>query len=205
MVPQDLHIHSTFSASDSAVVPEMTVELIARVRHARVVGISDHFISLRDGSFPAYRDAVRNQGLYLGCEIDGAEEAREAVEYPFDYFIYHCRDRRSEYAGAELLVETGKPTIVSHPMVYGVSLSKLVPEALVEVNNRYVWRRDALSYYTPWVDVRAFVIGSDAHQPNWLGQSVARSVAAGLGIRETLVFAENSTQPEIFEGALSTP
>jgi hypothetical protein len=32
------------------------------------------------------------------------------------------------------------------------------------------------------------VISSDAHQPNWLNQTVARHVAAELGVREKLLF-----------------
>jgi hypothetical protein len=42
-LPQDLHIHSTWSDTDSAVVPEQTIALIAAVGHARIRGISDHF------------------------------------------------------------------------------------------------------------------------------------------------------------------
>jgi hypothetical protein len=33
-----------------------------------------------------------------------------------------------------------------------------------------------------------FVVSSDAHQPNWINQTVARHVAARLGVRERLLF-----------------
>jgi hypothetical protein len=33
-----------------------------------------------------------------------------------------------------------------------------------------------------------FVISSDAHQPNWINQTVARHVAERLGVRERLLF-----------------
>jgi hypothetical protein len=38
------------------------------------------------------------------------------------------------------------------------------------------------------VDRFRFVLGSDAHQPNWLSQAVARHVAVQLGVTEHLVF-----------------
>jgi hypothetical protein len=36
------------------------------------------------------------------------------------------------------------------------------------------------------------VIDSDAHQPHWLNQHVARRVAHKLGIAETLLFPEEA-------------
>jgi histidinol phosphatase-like PHP family hydrolase len=58
----------------------------------------------------------------------------------------------------------------------------------IEINNRYVWRTDWKQYYGPFKERFRFVLGSDAHQPNWLGQSIARYVAAQLGVKEHLVF-----------------
>ena len=46
--PQDLHIHTVFSDQDSSVVPEQTPELVARIAHAQVIGISDHFEHFAD-------------------------------------------------------------------------------------------------------------------------------------------------------------
>jgi len=40
-VAQDLHVHTVFSHGDGAIVPEQTVELVAAVGHARILGISD--------------------------------------------------------------------------------------------------------------------------------------------------------------------
>jgi hypothetical protein len=36
------------------------------------------------------------------------------------------------------------------------------------------------------------VISSDAHQPNWLNQTLARYVARELEIQETLLFPETT-------------
>jgi PHP family Zn ribbon phosphoesterase len=63
MLPQDLHIHSTYSATDDYVVPQQTVSLIAAVKHARIVGVTDHFESLVKGTFEAYSAEVRGNGL----------------------------------------------------------------------------------------------------------------------------------------------
>ena len=43
MLQQDLHIHTTYSTSDTSVVPEQTIALVASLKHARIVGLSDHF------------------------------------------------------------------------------------------------------------------------------------------------------------------
>ena len=43
MLKKDLHIHTTWSVGDDAVVPEQTVELVARAGHAAIASISDHF------------------------------------------------------------------------------------------------------------------------------------------------------------------
>jgi len=71
MLQQDLHIHTTYSTSDSAVVPEQTVALIAAVRHANIIGISDHFEYLMDGNFEGYEKEIRQAGLKVGVEVDG--------------------------------------------------------------------------------------------------------------------------------------
>jgi histidinol phosphatase-like PHP family hydrolase len=39
----------------------------------------------------------------------------------------------------------------------------------------------------PYLNKFRFVISSDAHQPNWLGQSAARRAANDLGIEEYLM------------------
>ncbi len=187
VVPQDLHIHTTFSTGDSAVVPEQTVEFVASVGHARSVGISDHFEYLVD-TFDIYRDTVKKHGLYLGTEVDGAALAGEAAGMPFEYYMYHCRNTDEDYRGLEVLLATGRPVIVAHPQVFETDLSKVPPETLIEINNRYVWRNNWRRYYTPWLGSFNFVIGSDAHQPGWLGQVVARHVAVELGVEEHLVF-----------------
>jgi len=191
MFPQDLHIHTTYSPGDSAVVAEQTIELIDKVRHAEVIGISDHFEFLVDGMFAEYEAEVRKAGFKLGVEVDGSDWVNEVVAYgSLDYFIYHCQDRDSEYRGVEKLLQTDKPVVIAHPNALATDLDRLPPDCLVEINNRYVWRTDWYRYYQSHVDDFRFVIGSDAHQPNWLGQSVARYVAAQLGITEHLLFTE---------------
>jgi hypothetical protein len=78
--------------------------------------------------------------------------------------------------------------IVAHPNALNTNLDRVPPECLVEINNRYIWRCDWRSYYGPFVDRFEFVMSSDAHQPNWLNQTVARYVATQLGVREKLLF-----------------
>ncbi len=63
MLKQDLHIHTTYSTNDSAVVAEQTVALVAAVKHAGIVGISDHFESLVDGSFEKYEKEIRQSRI----------------------------------------------------------------------------------------------------------------------------------------------
>jgi histidinol phosphatase-like PHP family hydrolase len=187
-LPQDLHIHTTYSANDSAVLPEMTIALVASVAHARIVGISDHFENLVDGVFNRYADEVRGAGFKLGAEVDGHAWAQEASAYPVDYYLFHCRDQGADYRALEVLLSTGKPLILAHPNAFETDLRRVPPDCLVEINNRYVWRSDWRSYYSPFKDHFRFVIGSDAHQPNWLGQAVARRAAAELGLQEHLLF-----------------
>jgi len=190
-LPQDLHVHTVFSKSDSSVVPEQTITLIAEVAHARILGISDHIDGIVD-SFPAYEKEVRRHGLRLGTEVDGSAWVAAARALPVEYFVYHCRDKAEDYRGAEELLATGKPVIIAHPAVLSTDLSRVPPQCLVEVNNRYSWRDDWRASLGPWVSRFSFVISSDAHQPNWLNQTYARYVAAALGIRETLVFPDAS-------------
>lgn len=188
MLQQDLHIHTTYSTGDSAVVPEQTVAMVAAICHARTVGISDHFEYLLDGVFERYERELRETGLKVGTEVDGHRWVGEASGYDVDYYIYHCRDRDADYRGLEQLLGTEKPVIIAHPTAFATNLGRLPGDSLVEINNRYVWRADWRQYYGPFKDRFRFVLGSDAHQPNWLGQAVAQQVAAQLGIVEHLVF-----------------
>lgn len=185
--PQDLHIHTTFSRYDSAVVPEQTPELIARVKHARVVGISDHFEHIEQSAYKRYVGTLRDLNVLVGTEVDGAPSVKRAAALDFDYYIYHCYDRRADYKGIERLLATGKPVIIAHPNALHTDLNRVPSECLVEINNRYVWQTDWLAFYGPHKDRFRYVISSDAHQPCWLGQSVARRAAAELGIEETLL------------------
>jgi hypothetical protein len=190
MLNQDLHIHTIYSVNDSVVVPEQTIALVAAVKHARIVGISDHFENLVNGMFERYAGEIQGAGLKLGVEVDGHAWATEAATYPVDYYIVHCRDQDADYRALQDLLRTGRPVIVAHPNAFGTDLNRVPPECLIEINNRYVWRTDWKPYYAPFVDRFDFVLGSDAHQPNWLGQAVARHVAAQLGVTEHLVFQE---------------
>jgi histidinol phosphatase-like PHP family hydrolase len=187
-LPQDLHIHTTYSTSDSAVRSEMTIALVAAVAHARVTGISDHFENLVNGEFERYAGDVRGAGFKLGVEVDGHAWAKEAAGYPVDYYLFHCRDQQSDYRALEELLATERPVILAHPNALETDLRRVPRECLVEINNRYVWRNDWHTYYAPFTERFNFVIGSDAHQPNWLGQAVARHAAAQLGIQEYLLF-----------------
>lgn len=188
MLQQDLHIHTTYSTGDSAVVPEQTVALIAAVKHARIVGVSDHFDYLLDGVFESYARELRKAGLKVGTEVDGHTWVDEASGYDVDYYIFHCRDREADYRSLEKLLTTDKPVIVAHPNALGTNLRRVPTECLVEINNRYVWHSNWNQYYGPFKDRFRFVISSDAHQPNWLGQAVAQHAASHLGIVEHLVF-----------------
>jgi histidinol phosphatase-like PHP family hydrolase len=188
MLQQDLHIHTTFSISDNAVVPEQTVSLVAAVQHAIVVGISDHFECLVNGSFEGYKKEIRQHGLKVGVEVDGHPWVDEATHYHVDYFIFHCRDQKADYRSIDKLLATGKPVIIAHPNALHTDLNQVPAECLIEINNRYIWRSDWKPYYGPFTNQFKFVIGSDAHQPNWLSQAIAHYAAAQLGITEHLVF-----------------
>ena len=188
MLQQDLHIHTTYSTTDNAVVPEQTIALVAAVRHARVVGISDHFDCLVDSQFDKYKLEVQRAGLKVGVEVDGHSWVAEATGYDVDYYIFHCRDHDADYHSLDKLLATGRPVIIAHPNALSTNLNRVPTECLVEINNRYVWRTDWEPFYSPFKNRFRFVFGSDAHQPNWLGQSVARHAAARLGVEEHLVF-----------------
>ena len=188
MVAQDLHIHSTYSVGDTAIAPQQTVGLVAQFRHARIQGISDHLEYITGDVFPKYEREVRSNGLLVGTEVNGPEWASAACELDFDYYIYHCRDRREDYRGAEQLLSTEKPVIIAHPMVMDTDLDKVPSQCFIELNNRYIWRDDWRGRLSPYRERFRFVIGSDAHQPHWLNQNIARGVAAVLGIEETLLF-----------------
>jgi histidinol phosphatase-like PHP family hydrolase len=191
MLSQDLHIHTTWSTGDSAVVAEQTVALVARIAHAGVLGISDHLEFLADGAWEAYEREVRGAGLRVGMEVNGGDWVDAALAVGTnDYFIAHCFDRDADYRALERLLDTGKPVIVAHPNALGTDLGRVPPGCLVEINNRYVWRSDWLAFYGPHRKRFRFVFSSDAHQPNWLSQTVARFVGRELGIAETLVFPD---------------
>lgn len=190
MYAQDLHVHSEFSEGDPAWVPQQTVEFVKSVGHARILGISDHIDLVGLVNYPAYREAVRAQGLYLGIEVGGAGWVEEALEMDVDYYLYECPDRPDDYAGAERLLATGKPVVIAHPLMRGTDFDRLPPQCLVEINNNYVWRYDWRALLAPHVSRFGFVIGSDAHRPTMLNQTVARYVAAQLGIREVVLFRD---------------
>ena len=191
LVPQDLHIHTTFSSTDTALVPEQTMELIARFRHAERTGVSDHLDCLKGGDFDGYARRLRALDLYVGLEISGMPWVKAAMGLNVDYYIYHCRDESRDYAGAELLLSTDKPVIIAHPNALGTDLNRLPAECLVEINNRYVWRGGLWTAVAAFRDRFRFVIGSDAHQPNWLNHTIARQVVRELGLEETLLFPVN--------------
>ena len=187
MVPQDLHIHTIYSSGDIAVVKEQTIALIKEVRHASIIGISDHFEYLVDDQvFHQYEKEIRSAGFRVGMEVSGHPLVSEAILKSNDYFVYHCH-RREDYRAIDLLLATGKPVIIAHPLILGTDLDRIPPECFIEVNNRYVWRSDWRTGFFKYVNERRFVISSDAHQPNWLNQNVARYVCQILGIRETLI------------------
>lgn len=185
---QDLHIHTVFSAGDSAVVKEQTIELVSKVNHAVIIGISDHFESVAGENFTTYAKEVRSHNFKLGTEIDGHRRVDEAIEYPFDYFIIHCWDQAKDYKATSKLLLTGKPVIIAHPNAIGTNLYNVPEECLIEINNRYVYRYEWKNYFTNFKTKFRFVLSSDAHQPNWLNQNVSRYVANELGIEETILF-----------------
>lgn len=197
MLNQDLHIHTVFSAGDSAVVAEQTLELIAKVGHAKIIGISDHFEAITSEYFHTYKKAVSSYGFKVGTEVDGAKSVKEAASLHFDYYLYHCRDQADEYKGIETLLMTGKPVIIAHPYAFNTNLDKIPGECYIEINNRYIWRFDWKSYLSDYLSAFRFILSSDAHQPNWLNQSVAKYVANELAIKETIIFEKEPAMLEL--------
>ncbi len=187
LIPQDLHIHSVFSEEDESIDPKQTVGLIKEFRYAETMGISDHFEQISDPD--GYLECVKSYGFHTGTEICRGEYARDAAGIDFEYYICHCSDRAADYKGIEILLETGKPVIVAHPMAHGTEPEKLPDRVYLEINNRYVWRDDWRRFYTPFLHRFRYVIGSDAHQPHWLNQNMARQVAEELGVIESLIFS----------------
>jgi hypothetical protein len=172
-------------------VPEQTIAFVATVKHARIVGISDHcdhFENLMNDQFQCYEGEVRKAGLKLGVEVDGHVWAKEATRYAVDYYIYHCRDLDADYRSLEELLSTNRPVIIAHSNVLGTDLNRIPTHCLIEINNRYIWRSDWERFYSPFKNQFKFILSSDAHQPNWLGQTVAQYVASQLEIDEYLVF-----------------
>lgn len=188
MENQDLHIHTIFSSGDGALVPQQTPQLIAEIKHAKVIGISDHFEYIRTYRFEEYRDVLRSLGLKVGTEVDGSRLVSEAVSLDFDYYIYHCRNEKSEYSAIQEFLNTGKPLIIAHPYAMGTNLDKIPQSCYVEINNRYIWRYDWRNYFSEHLKKFRYILSSDAHQPHWLSQHVARYVAEELGIKETIIF-----------------
>jgi hypothetical protein len=126
-VPQDLHIHTTFSSADHSIVPEQTIALIAAVKHARITGISDHLEAIYPVKIDEYLSEVRKHGLKVGVEVNGHEWAGIATTVNTDYYIYHCYDTGADYRGAQKLLSSGKPVIIAHPQFLNTNLDK-VPE-----------------------------------------------------------------------------
>lgn len=189
MLNQDLHIHTVFSENDSSVVPEQTLDLIAFAKHANIVGISDHFEGFMPQRWDEYKKEVKKRGLYLGTEVNGHAYVDAAIEFDFDYYIYHCWGHQDkDYKYFEKLQATNKPAIVAHPYAIDTDLNKIAPESIVEVNNRYIWRYDWRKELTPFIERFRWILSSDAHQPNWLNQTIAKQVAHELGITEEIIF-----------------
>ncbi|MDP4187325.1 MAG: hypothetical protein Q8907_03070 [Bacteroidota bacterium] len=188
-IPQDLHIHTVFSKGDGAIVSQQTIEFIASLHHANIVGISDHYEYLdNEEDFNLYKKTVKANGLHLGTEINGGEWAAKAAKKEFEYFVYHCRNREQDYEGLDILLSTGKPVIIAHPLFLGTDLNRVPAKSFVEINNRYIWRANWKEGFKDFTHKFNFVMSSDAHQPNWLNQNIARTVADELGIKETLLF-----------------
>ncbi|MCP4403894.1 MAG: hypothetical protein GY801_42135 [bacterium] len=184
---QDVHIHTIFSTGDRSVVEAQTAELVAQVKHADVIGISDHFEHIVE-QLDEYRKSLAPHGFSVGTEVSAGHWAAEAAACDFDYYIQHTHDRQEDYDGLETLLATGNPVIIAHPMEMGTDLTRVPRECYVEINNRYVWRRDWRAFYTPFSNSFRFVFSSDAHQPHWLSQHIARFVGQQLDITETLLF-----------------
>lgn len=188
MLKQDLHIHTIFSVGDSAVVPEQTPQFIASLKHAEITGISDHLEYLVNGEFEQYKETLEKLGLHVGVEVNGYDWIERAKTVNVEYYIFHCQDRDEDYEGLGILLNTGKPVIVAHPQVFTTNLNRVPAECYLEINNRYVWRYDWQTRLAPYVDKFRFIMSSDAHQPNWLNQTVSRYVSQQLQVKESIIF-----------------
>jgi histidinol phosphatase-like PHP family hydrolase len=186
--PQDLHIHTTWSRYDSAIVPQQTLEMIAQVQHADVIGISDHLEHIKPQEFEDYRNEVKQYGFHVGVEVDGPESISYALDVDPEYFVYHCYDREDAYNGAEQLLETRKPVIIAHPLIMNTNLDRVPTGCIIEISNRYVWRSNWPKRFKGFTDRFQFVFSSDAHQPLMLNQTYARFAARAMGVEETILF-----------------
>ena len=194
---QDLHIHTVFSVGDSAVSQEQTLDLISKIRHAKIIRISDHFEYIGIEKYEEYKEGVLKYNFKLGTEVDGKEFVKEASMLDFDYYLYHCYDSQNDYKGIDTLLNTGKPVIIAHPEMSDTRLSKIPPECYLEINNRYIFRYDWYNYYKDYKDKFTFILSSDAHQPHWLNQNAAKYVADQLGIKETILFSDKIISEEV--------
>jgi histidinol phosphatase-like PHP family hydrolase len=194
-VPQDLHIHTTFSETDSQIVPEQTIEMVAFAQHAEIVGISDHFEHFVPHRYKEYYEKVKSFGFWVGTEVNGHKSVPLAAEYNFDYYIYHCwGNTDADYVALKDLITTGKPVIIAHPYATQTDLKRVPQDCFIEINNRYIWRYDWEKLIPPFKNKFRWVIGSDAHQPNWLNQNIARQVAEDMGIMETILFKKKEVE-----------
>jgi histidinol phosphatase-like PHP family hydrolase len=189
---QDLHIHTVFSVGDNVVSEEQTMDLIYKIKHAKIIGISDHFEYIGLEKYEEYRKGVLEYNFKVGTEVGGKEFVKEAAMLDFDYYLYHCFDSNNDYKGIDTLLNTGKPVIIAHPQMTDTRLSKIPPECYLEINNRYVFKYDWYSFFKDYIDKFNFIISSDAHQPHWLNQNAARYVARQLGIKETILFTDHN-------------
>jgi len=194
---QDLHIHTVFSVGDSAVAQEQTLDLISKIKHAKIIGISDHFEYIGIEKYEEYKKGIIKYDFKLGTEVDGKEFVKEASMLDFEYYLYHCRDSNNDYKGIETLLNTGKPVIIAHPYMTDTRLSKIPPECDLEINNRYIFRYDWYNYFKDYKDKFNFILSSDAHQPHWLNQNAAKYVADQLGIKETILFSDQIISEEV--------
>jgi histidinol phosphatase-like PHP family hydrolase len=195
-VQQDLHIHTVFSSNDGAIVPQQTIETVAFVNHAELIGISDHFEHFMPQKYNEYYEAVKSYGFKVGTEIDGNQGVPLAIQFEFDYYIYHCWGGvKEDYLALNDLIRTGKPVIIAHPYATDTDLKKIPESCYVEINNRYIWRYDWRKIITPFKEKFRWVISSDAHKPIWLNQNIALRVAEELGIEESILFKKNKHIP----------
>jgi hypothetical protein len=93
-----------------------------------------------------------------------------------------------DYKGFEKLQSSGKPVIVAHPYIIETDLNRIPPDSIVEINNRYIWRFKWKDILSPFRTKFRWIFSSDAHQPNWLNQQIARKVGEELEIKETVLF-----------------